>query len=366
MKFEVINGTDRIGGSIVKIFGEKEAILIDLGNSLDGRILSDDILEHALENVKDIFITHYHTDHVDLLNHPLLENKNIHLSGFTKKILENKGIVNYCNYYIFEQNDTIVIDNLTIRPFKSDHSASDSYMFLISNGDKTILHTGDFRMRGVEYNKIIDELYTSDIKIDLLMIDGTYYGYDYDFKSEFELKRYFEKAFIDNQYNFVFVPTTNFARMKIISDSAKVTGHTVYMDNYVYKNYKEIYEPTNIKILREMNIDKFRKEEFVMIFSPNNFFKEFYTCFNQAKRSLIYSAWPGYLNKKYKKIYDFFVDQIFTYIHTAGHSNTKDIDEFIDIVKPNLILPLHTETKNEFIDKYKNTLDIYDLMEYEI
>ena len=58
MKFEVINGTERIGGSIVKIYGEKESILIDLGNSLSGRILGDAVLEHALNNVKDIFINY--------------------------------------------------------------------------------------------------------------------------------------------------------------------------------------------------------------------------------------------------------------------------------------------------------------------
>ena len=107
-------------------------------------------------------------------------------------------------------------------------------------------------------------------------------------------------------------------------------------------------------------------EHFIAIFSLNDEMKNLYNNFSIGERSLVYSAWIGYLNQKYKRIYDFFMDTPFTCIHTAGHCDKESIDKFIDIVKPKKILPIHTEAKAEFMEKYYNTVDVNDLIPFEI
>ena len=370
MKLEVIQGSNVIGGSIIKIYGNNKAILIDLGESLDGRILGDNILEHALEKVDDIFITHYHTDHVGLLNHPLLEGKNIHLSKLTKDVIDSKGIKNYSNYFIISNKTPIYVDNLVITPYKSDHSASDSYMFLIDDGTKKVLHTGDYRLHGTYpwYNEIIREFDNkNDIKIDLLITEGTYYNTNYKFIHEDDLcNDYFTPLLLNKCYNFIYVPSTNFSRMKELYDLSKELNYKFYLYKAARLLFQKAYPNIEVYPLEFANVKHMKNEKFIAIFNPNDEIKGFYNTFSVGERSLIYSAWIGYLNPKYKKIYDFFMDLPFTIIHTAGHCDKESIDKFISIIKPEKILPIHTESKEEFMEAYDNVIDIKDLHIFEI
>ena len=109
-----------------------------------------------------------------------------------------------------------------------------------------------------------------------------------------------------------------------------------------------------------------KKEKFIAIFSPNDEIKTLYNEFSVGERSLVYSAWIGYLNKDYKRIYDFFMDLPFTTIHTGCHCDSASIDYFITVINPDKILPIHTEAKSEFIANYENTIDVNDLNIFEI
>ena len=328
------------------------------------------MLKHALEGVSDIFLTHYHTDHTGLLNHPLVEGKNIHLSKLTKEVLDNKNIKNYSNYYIFSNRTPIYIDNLVITPYRSDHSASDSYMFLIDDGIKKVLHTGDFRLHGAYpwYNEIITEIEKNkDLKIDLLIVDGTYYNTNYRFLQEEDIRKdYFTPLFMNKAYNFIYVPSTNFYRMKQLYDISKELGYKFYLYKAARILFHKAYPNLEVSPLEYANVHNMKKEEFIAIFSPNDEIKNLYSEFSVGEKSLVYSAWIGYLNPRYKRIYDFFMDLPFTTIHTGGHCDSASIDYFINIINPNKILPIHTEAKSEFISNYENTIDVNDLNIFEI
>lgn len=60
-----------------------------------------------------------------------------------------------------------------ITPFCIDHSAVDSYLFLIEADGKRILYTGDFRLHGVRgkaMGKILDRRIG---KVDVVVTEGT-------------------------------------------------------------------------------------------------------------------------------------------------------------------------------------------------
>lgn len=381
MKIEVIQGTNVIGGSIVKIYGKTKAILIDLGESLDGRILGDNILEHALENVDDIFITHYHTDHIALINHPLLENKNIYLSNFTKKVLDSRGITNWSNFMTFDADSVIKIDNLTITPYKSDYSAADSYMFLIDDGLKKVLHTGDFRMHGNIKNAILDDIEFYSKSIDLLIIEGTYYGdnslsWHFLFDSESYVKKLLYDVFKNHHHNFIYASKTEFPRLKTIASSAKMLDYKFYMPTETFKLYKQIYNDDNVFDFDAVyyykggkTLNELYEENFVYLLEPNSDDYVIFNCHdgNRSDISLVFSSWIGYLGQKYRMIHDFFMNQQFYCISTSGHCSRNEIDDFIKIIKPKKILPIHTESRKTFMQYYGDRIIVTnDLVPFEI
>ena len=73
---------------------------------------------------------------------------------------------------------------------------------------------------------------------------------------------------------------------------------------------------------------------------------EFLKSTEKEKLNIIYSMWQGYLNKpnQFENHKD-----IITHIHTSGHATVEDLQKFVEAIKPNAIIPIHTECK----DKYK-------------
>ena len=71
---------------------------------------------------------------------------------------------------------------------------------------------------------------------------------------------------------------------------------------------------------------------------------------------LIYGLWEGY---KQEEIYKQFLDKmdelgidVFSY-HTSGHADHTTIKQVIDIVSPEIIIPMHTENKERNTSNHK-------------
>ena len=83
----------------------------------------------------------------------------------------------------------------------------------------------------------------------------------------------------------------------------------------------------------------------------------------------IYSMWKGYketdkMKEDLNRIEEMYIPILD--IHTSGHATAKDIDDLIKITQCDKIIPIHTESRKEFILKYKQALDIQDNQEVEI
>lgn len=61
----------------------------------------------------------------------------------------------------------------------------------------------------------------------------------------------------------------------------------------------------------------------------------------------IYSMWHGYLARS--KTWDWYKDHLIE-VHTSGHAQVSDLQEFVKKVSPNKIIPVHTECKNDYAD----------------
>ena len=65
---------------------------------------------------------------------------------------------------------------------------------------------------------------------------------------------------------------------------------------------------------------------------------------------LVYSMWKGYLKEetRNKDIYDFIPKDAqgnlsYEYLHTGGHATDDAIIELCDIIRPEIIFPIHSE-----------------------
>ena len=64
----------------------------------------------------------------------------------------------------------IRIGDITVTPFRCDHSAYDAYMYLAEADGEKVLYTGDFRSHGrQDFEKLLQAL----PKVDTLITEGT-------------------------------------------------------------------------------------------------------------------------------------------------------------------------------------------------
>ncbi|MBL7919670.1 MAG: MBL fold metallo-hydrolase [Bacteroidia bacterium] len=118
-------------GNCYYIGNDKEAVLIDAGISCKETEKRLKRLDLNIENVKAIFISHEHTDHIKGVE--VLSKK------FKLPVYITNGTLNNSNLNIgvqfirtFRAYENIKVGELNVKPFPKLHDAADPYSFIIS------------------------------------------------------------------------------------------------------------------------------------------------------------------------------------------------------------------------------------------
>ena len=128
-------------GNCYYIGNEHEAVLIDAGISCRETEARMKRLGLPLQNVKAVFISHEHSDHIQGL--PMLANKH-KLPVYITTGTAQHGKLYLCKHPVssFRCSEPIAIGNLTITPFSKAHDAADPHSFVITgNGVKVGVFT---------------------------------------------------------------------------------------------------------------------------------------------------------------------------------------------------------------------------------
>lgn len=375
MQIKIHRGVDQIGGCITEIKTRKTKILIDVGSELpntESKVKAN--VSKISKHCDAVFITHYHMDHVgeymkvkkkipiyigeqakDIFMIYQNRMKEPKISQVTQKHIDRLKI-----FRTFEPNVEVIVGDIKITPIRVDHSAYDSYMFLVQAEGKKILHTGDFRTHG-PIGKDIPNLLKSIGKVDTLICEHTTLSRtDETFMTEEMLQNEAINLIKENKYVFIMCASTNIDRIASFYHANKKAGNKIFICddyqldilNYVTKtsrDYTDYYNFSDAKHFDSKIYDEMVDKGFCMLVRSNYFSKKFMHSPNFKNNLFIYSQWLGYIEgKTADESMAKFVPKNYYYLHTSGHATPEGITKVCNIVKPDVIIPIHGTNSHDF------------------
>lgn len=381
MRLIIHRGTHQIGGCAAEVRTDAARILIDLGSELpdeDGLTHPDTLqisgVMEGAQNCDGVFFTHYHNDHIGLID-KILPGIPLYMGESAREIalLLNRRIAHAPHTdrtaaiaaleraQAFVPGVAITVGDIRVTPYLIDHSAFDAYFFLIEAQGVRVLHTGDFRLHGFRGGKTLAMLKQYVGQVDWLICDGTLLSRDAaHIKSERELQD--DERALMKRYKRVFVlcASTNLDRIagfyharpdarplvcdgfqKSLLDavSARHGGKSsLYRFPYAFP-----YSEQNQKLLSLMD-----ERGFVMLLRVNDWSRKMLEKYGEGA-VVAYSMWEGYLRGKDNDLPAMLAGHPSVYMHTSGHAATEDTIHLCDTVDPRCgVIPIHTLSPKRF------------------
>ena len=366
MNIIIHRGTHQIGGSAIEISTASTRIILDFGNelSLDEKYipinLDVDGVTKGIPDCDGIVISHYHMDHLGQLI-AALPGIPLYMGMLSKEVAMISAEYQDKDLYLrllgantFRGGEAFTIGDIRIRPLVIDHSAADSYMFVIEAEGKRVLYTGDFRMHGLRHH-VLDKLVNTYIgEVDILITEGTSLSRDADnYISEAAVLEDISSYIQDGKYVFIMCSSTNIDRIMEIwqnMPSDKVLICDAYQKRILDTVINNVYYKSSL----------YRRHDSPLVLDKGKYPKYYmdngFVCLVRATENhishikefpkddvrIIYSMWTGYIeeNLVLKNLLDTYPSYI---CHASGHVSKDDLIKFIELVNPDAIIPVHTD-----------------------
>lgn len=415
MDITIYRGTKEIGGTLAEVRSSTTRILIDAGYPLflNNKPIKDDVAKKpysellalgVLPDIKGLYawdkkgfdaviISHAHIDHYGLLKyiHPLIP---VYLSPGTQTLIRISQEFQICekfelNVQRFNMYKPFQIGALRVMPFLMDHSAFDAAAFEISDNNKTVIYTGDFRGHGRK-DVCLDRFINKARKgVDALLIEGTMFGrQNEEVMTEHELKERAIKKVRNIGGPVLFQASSqnidrlvSFYRVSIRLNKIFVVD--VYTANVLYElrqlKTNQLPYPSNdypnIKVFYPYNLtqkifnqigdeyakrfsqfhipkDKLRAEQNKIVMAVRPSMRRDIEIAGLENGLFIYSMWSGYRDSDYQNAFEDSLKRagFDEYeLHTSGHAIPRDIHRVMTELEPKKIIPIHTMEPDSFI-----------------
>ena len=404
MIIKIHRGTHQIGGCVTEYEYDGWHLFVDYGEELPGGPKTGDLQVEGLTkgdlSKSALLITHYHGDHIGSI--PKLPKELLIYMGDLglkiQKILsdhlkgvrpEHEAMVERLkSIKTFKEAESFSFGPFTIKPLTVDHSAFDAYAFKISANEASVYHTGDFRMHGFRSKKMDKMLRVFVGKVDYIVCEATnVFRPEATSKTESELQREFYNLFKTNHGCIVYLSSTNIDRLFSLYHAALDARRPFYVDNYQerimdaivnsdsiwtksklykYGKYKPIpleYDRNNKDafFVSDKFIDSLNQKGYVLIARANSRFDNLIEQIPGEKVKIL-SMWNGYLKKgtdAYNENLAKSLEDGYDYMHTSGHIDMKDMREFLSILNPKGVIPIHTDNPKKFAEEFGKDWNVH-------
>ena len=404
MKIKIHRGTHQIGGCVTEYEYNGWHLFVDYGEELPGGPKTGDLQVEGLTkgdlSKSALLITHYHGDHIGSVP-KLPKELPIYMGDLGLKIQtvlsehlksvrpEHEEMLNRLkSIKTFKAGKQFKFGPFTIMPVTVDHSAFDAYAFKITADRASVYHTGDFRLHGFRSKKMDKMLQVFVGKVDYVVCEATnVFRPEATSKSESELQREFYHQFKHKGGHIVYLSSTNIDRLFSLYHAAlnarrpfyvdyyqkKVMDTVAYSDSiwtksklYKYGKYKPIsleYDKKNKDafFVSDKFIDFLNKKGYVLIARANSRFDNLIEQIPGEKVKIL-SIWKDYVNESspaYNKDLAKSLGKVFEPMHTSGHIDMKDMHEFLALLKPKGVIPIHTDKPEQFAKEFGNEWQVH-------
>ncbi len=406
MKITIHRGTDQIGGCVTEYEHEGWRLFVDYGEELPGSPktgeLQVDGLTHGDLSKSALLITHYHGDHIGSIT-KLPEALPIYMGEVAREIqlvLSNhlktvfpahKEMVKLLQkVHTFKAGIDFTFGPFNIIPVTVDHSAFDAYAFRIEASGVSAYHTGDFRLHGFRSSNFFKMLEQYVGKVDYVVCEATnILRPNATSKKESALQRELESLFKEKKSTVVYLSSTNIDRLFSLYHAALKAGRPFYVDKYqkdimdVVVNSKSMWTKSSLyrygkyepETLMYHQFDKNRffvsdsfkefldKKGYVIIARSNERFDDLLEQIPGEKQKVL-SMWNGYVKEGTEAYNENLANSLndeYDYMHTSGHIDMKDLREFFHQLQPKAIIPIHTDSPDEFAKEFSDEWQVIRL-----
>jgi ribonuclease J len=282
-----------------------------------------------------------------------------------------------------------------------DHSAFDSYAFLVEAEGKSLIYFGDFREHGRKQKAFQWFLDHAPENVDVLLLEGTVLDRGLkgkgvkEFQSETEIEDETVKLLkASKNMTLLYFSAQNIDRLVSFYRASLKTGKMFAIDFYTanilgcLKDYARIPYPSkdyaNIRVFfpywlcrritqqgrqelmyryKSYKITKKeisdRSGEIMMMVRPS-MLKDLRSIENIEGVTFIYSLWEGYLpDDAMQKMMRFIKKKKmkFYQVHTSGHAEIDTLKKVVKKLKPVKIIPIHTFHPDKYGDLFNQKIE---------
>ena len=415
MTLTIHRGTHEIGGSCVEIRTDKAKILIDLGMPLDydkhtaeeqGQIRSD--TAEWCKDVDALFLSHSHADHYGFLG-LLPQGTPIYATEETFAMLALDAILGddptkHLKKQPLKGGQSYEVADIKVTAYTVDHSAYGACAYLIECDGKRLLYSGDIRLHGIK-----GVLYKNLPKdVDCLLLEGTNIARERHNPTEREVENQFVEAFaeVPDALHLVWCSAKNIDRICALFRACLRCGKTLVIDPYTAnvlaavaelnpkiptvttaEQMKVYFPPRLTTLLTERNQERYiyslnpkqnkvsyddfarSPEKYVMLVRPTTL--TYLQRINTPHIRLIKSIWGGYWDEPNTERFRSWVEEHCEQvkdIHSSGHADTKSLQRIVEHIRPQTIIPIHTDSPSSFgkIFSESHILYLYDNRSIEL
>lgn len=368
--------------------GEERFILVDLGVAFPDMdttpgvdLILPDIawLRERADRLDGVFITHAHEDHVGAVAHHYEAlQAPVYARAFTGNIarrkMAEKGLPEDAIHLASAWPETIVAGPFTVGFLPISHSIPESAALVIDTPEGRLIHTGDFKL---DTNPVVGEAFDEALWADVsskgvkaLMCDSTNVFSPTPGRSESEVGPAIEE--LVSQAQGMVVATTfasNVARLKTLAEAGDRAGRSIVLLGRAMRRMVEAAVQTGVlsdfpSVVSPEDAAQIPRENLMLLVTGSQ--GERRAASAQLARGkylglelkegdlFLFSSKtiPGnesgvirIINQLSEKGVDVVDDSSGKY-HVSGHANRPDLERMQDIVKPQMVIPMHGEHRH--------------------